>query len=61
MKVIGFVATNRVGSKVKFEVEIPDEELEGLTEIERERWIGESVQDVMWDHVDWGWEEAESS
>ncbi|GIP55939.1 DUF7167 family protein [Paenibacillus vini] len=54
------ISTGYVGSKREEIVEIPDEEFEGLNEIEREALIQESWEDWLWNgNVDGGWEEIE--
>lgn len=41
------------------EIEIPDEELEGLSPDEREKAIAESVAEAVNNDCPWGWEEVE--
>jgi hypothetical protein len=41
------------------EFEVDDEELEDLTDEERERTISQMVEETVANHVSWGWEEAE--
>lgn len=57
MIVTGYINTGRVGSETTFEVEIPDEDLEGLTEEEREGYISQLVRDETWNYAEWGWHE----
>lgn len=40
-------------------VEIDDEELEGLSDSEREKHITDVITDVVNDNCPWGWEEVE--
>lgn len=40
-------------------IEIPDEELEGLNEEERERFINEYLSEWAWRKIDCGWQEIE--
>lgn len=40
------------------EFEVHDEDLEGLTDEEREDLIGQMVQESVANQVSWGWEEA---
>jgi hypothetical protein len=50
-----YAGTNYVGSTVEDELEIPDEELEGLTEQEQEKHLEETAHEWMIGVVDWGW------
>ena len=38
------------------EIEIPDEDIEGATEEERDKLIEEAVGDAVANEVSWGWE-----
>lgn len=58
MKLSVWACTNKVGSKSLREIEIDDEELEGMTEEEREKYIDEYCQDEMRQMIEWGWSEA---
>jgi hypothetical protein len=53
--------TNRLGSRVEEEVEIPDSELEGLEGKDRDKFIEEWMLDEFWSRelVQWGYEEKE--
>lgn len=57
MIVKAYVRMGLVGCKITDEIEIDDEDLEGLSEDERENLIGEYVQDWIWNHVEYGWDE----
>lgn len=53
-----WLATWRVGSKETAEVEIPDEDLEGLGGEERERFICEWMEGEIHQLYEWGWREV---
>lgn len=55
MKVTFWVATDRIGSKCERTIEIPDEELEGLTPDEQEDLIEEYGKEEIWWMAEWGW------
>lgn len=56
MKVEGWVMTNRVGSKTTFEVTISEEDLEGLTDSERQSAVDEIVFEYLTQNaIEWGW------
>jgi hypothetical protein len=57
MTVEGWVMTDKVGSKCTFEVEIDDEDLEGLNESQRNALIDERVHEDMGNYLEWGWRE----
>jgi stress-induced morphogen len=59
MRVTGWVATNRVGSKTEFRVEIEDEDIAEMTDKEREAFIFDAVQEELYQHIEWGWKEAD--
>lgn len=46
-----------VGMKEEWEMEIPDNELEGLDDMERFTTISEWVREELYNHFEWGWEE----
>jgi stress-induced morphogen len=58
MRVTGWVMTNKIGSKVEFDVEIWDEDVEGMTDVERDDAISEAVREAMFERIEWGWKEA---
>jgi hypothetical protein len=39
------------------EIEVDDEDLEGLSDDDRERMIGQMVEEDVANYVSWGWEE----
>lgn len=51
------ISTGIVGADRQFEVEIPDEDLEGLDEQERDQFIHSWVSDEVNNYVSWGWTE----
>ena len=57
MKVKGYVSTGLVGCQREDEVEIPDDELEDLTDAEREALIEDYVKDWAFQYVEWGWKD----
>jgi hypothetical protein len=59
MLVTVWIETNNVGSRCEDQIEIPDEELEGLTGAEREDAIAAACRDVIWNMAEWGWSESE--
>lgn len=52
------LSTKYVGSKVEDEIEIEDEELEGMSTNERETYIEDVVREWVYDEIDWGWVEV---
>lgn len=48
-----------VGADVVDEIEIDDEELESLTEEDREAYIDQAVHEWMLQTVEYGWEEID--
>lgn len=55
-----YVQTNSVGSEVETQFEVPDDELEGLSESERTEAIASYCRDAIENLYDWGWTEDES-
>ena len=53
------VRTNKVGSEIEDEVEIDDEDLEGLDEADRAKAIEEACRETAFSWVDWAWEPIE--
>lgn len=58
MKLIVWVATNKVGSKCERTIEIPDEDLEGYDDAARNGFIDEWVCDEIHQLMEYGWREA---
>lgn len=59
MKVRVRVSTNKIGSDSYNEIEIDDEDLEGLSEEEKEKEIDKLAFDVICESmIDWGWQEV---
>lgn len=56
MKIRVKVSTNKVGSEDEDTFEIADDELEGLSEDDRNKAIEETAQQVMFEMIDWYWE-----
>lgn len=56
MKVKVTASTRFVGSKDSRVLTIDDEDIEGMSERERDDYIEECAQEALWDIVDWGWE-----
>lgn len=50
-RIIGYVETNKVGSRCEFEVEVEDD----ATEEE----IAEQAREAMFEHIEWSFETAE--
>lgn len=48
-----------VGADVVEEIEIPDEELDGLNSEEKEKYLNDSVHDWMLHTVEYGWRKVE--
>jgi hypothetical protein len=46
------VRTNRVGSNVSATMDIPDDELENISEEEKEKILGDYLNDWVWDHIE---------
>ena len=57
MEIKVWVCTNRVGSKCERNVQIDDEDFEGMDEQEKEIYIENYCQDELWDMIEWGWTE----
>jgi len=58
-KFIFHVSTKYVGSRAEETVEIPDEDIEGLSEDERMKVIDEAWEEWLWNgNIDGGWEEV---
>jgi hypothetical protein len=55
MKIKISVSTRYIGSKDTEEIEIDDEELEGMTEEEQEKYIEEIAKEQMFEMIDWTW------
>ena len=53
------VKTNIAGSAVEEEYEVPDDDLEGLNENEREQMIAQHYAEWVAENTDGGWEESE--
>jgi hypothetical protein len=58
MEIEVWVATNRVGSKVTRTINIPDEDFEGMNQEEKENYIDQEAQLVLWEMIEWGWNHA---
>jgi hypothetical protein len=56
-KINVYARTDNVGSKVSREIEVPDEDLEGLEDHERAKYINEHAKDVAFELFEWGWDE----
>lgn len=59
MKIEVWVATNKVGSKCSCTVDIPDEDVEGMSEQELEDFIDEYARDDIWRLMEWGWKKKD--
>jgi hypothetical protein len=46
------VSTNKVGSETEEVVEIPDEELEGMDDKEKEDMLEEVFEEWVWENID---------
>jgi hypothetical protein len=57
MKVEFWVMTDKVRSKMTRTIDIPDEDLEDLTQAEKERLISDYFSDELWNMIEWGWVE----
>lgn len=51
-KIVGYVMTDRVGSKSEFEFEIDDDELAHLSERE----IDDMALEAMYERIEWNYE-----
>lgn len=56
-----YLSTDLVGSRVERDFEIDDEELEGLSEQDRDTLIREYAQDELYHLYEWGYEEKTSA
>lgn len=59
MKIKIWIKLNLQGCRIEDELEIPDEELEGLTDREREQYIDENAKDYLFGFLDYGWSKKE--
>lgn len=56
MHFVGWITTDKVGSRVTFDFEVPDDELQAVeTEAEKNEIIDSYARDEMWNHAEWGW------
>lgn len=55
MKISVYVATNKIGSDITDEIEVPDEELDGLTAEQREARIESEAREWLFENIEWGW------
>ena len=53
-KFIAFVETRYIGSRVEVEFEVPDDELEGLSDVERDNLLSNYARDYIADEYEWG-------
>jgi hypothetical protein len=60
MKIIVWVTTDRVGSKVEREIDIDDEDLKGMTKKQRQEFLDQEAHDYIMNNsmIDWGWRKA---
>jgi hypothetical protein len=58
MKLRVWIHTNKVGSKCDDEIEIDDEDVEGLDAIQRDRLYETIFDDWRAGICEWGWEES---
>ncbi len=59
MKLTVYAETQYIGSRDTEDIEVPDEELEGLEGMERDKVIEEYAKDALWNLVEWGWYNTE--
>lgn len=59
MKIKAWVKTYALGSMCTWQTEIDDEEVEGMTAEERDKYISELVEEELHNEVEWGWEVVE--
>lgn len=55
MKIEVSVGTRYVGSEVRDTIEIDDEEVEDMTETQRDDYLDEIAREWMFDEIDYGW------
>jgi hypothetical protein len=60
MKVTFWIQTNKIGSRCESVQDIPDEDLEGLSRQERDKYLEEWGKDTIWNMAEWGWNDEES-
>ena len=53
------VRTSKVGSEVSKIVEIPDEDMVGMSKYEKESYLTDYARDELNSLMEWGWEEVE--
>lgn len=59
-KFTAYVETWSIGSRKEVPFEVDDEELEGLSENERDKLLAEIAHDVISGYYEWGYAEVES-
>lgn len=59
MKIEVYARVNLNGCRVTEIVDVPDDELKGLDEESRLAYLEDLAKEVMWDLVEWGWEEID--
>ena len=58
MKLIVNVRTRFIKSQDQMEIEISDEDLEGLTQEERDAEIEKQAKEAMFSMIEWDWQEV---
>jgi hypothetical protein len=60
MQIIAFVQTDKIGSRVEATIDLDDEELAGLDDAARARYISDYVWDEITNTgmVEWGWDKS---
>ena len=58
MKIEVYVHTGLVGSEQKDILEIDDEDLKGMSDIDREDYIEHKAREFMFNMIDWGYREV---
>lgn len=58
MKFLLYVETGFVGGRYEEEIEIDDEEYNGMTEKERRKYLNELATEFMNNQIECGWEEV---
>ena len=57
MKIRFWISTSKIGSECEGELEIDDEELQGMTKAEQDIYITAEAREAAFEWMDWGWEE----
>ncbi len=55
MRITAYVCTNKVGSDVEDELDIPDGDLADMSEEQVEEYLSSEVREWLFENIEWGW------